>query len=187
MEILGYTQLRMPGDPAGVPGPNGWDRTFEFQVLNGFAYASHGSTGGAGRGGFSIVDVRNPTDMKAIFRHVNDAPDNSQYIDIKDHILVQKRNSSIVMWDVRNPFAPVRLSSFTPPGIVLTRASDPASPNAHGSFGYHGIWVHLDDRGGRYVYTSVRLEDYTDQILVIVDITNPMTPYEIGRWWYPGM
>src|SRR5918994_6471929 len=74
MEILGYTQLRMPGDPAGVPGPNGWDRTFEFQVLNGFAYASHGSTGGAGRGGFSIVDVRNPTDMKAIFRHVNDAP-----------------------------------------------------------------------------------------------------------------
>jgi hypothetical protein len=190
MEILGYTQLRMPGDPPGVPGPNGWDRAFETQVLNGFAYASHGSTGGAGRGGFSIVDVRNPRNMKAIFRHVNDTPDNSQYLDIKDHIMVQKRNGALVMWDVRNPFSPVRLSSFTPTsdgGIVLGSSGDPNDPHGHGSFGYHGMWVHLDGRGGRYAFASVRLMDYTDQILIIVDITNPANPVQVGKWWYPGM
>jgi hypothetical protein len=186
MEILGYTQLKMPGDPPGVPGPNGWDRCFETQVLNGFAYASHGSTGGAGRGGFSIVDVRNPRNMRAIFRSVNDTEDNSQYISIQDHILVNKRNAALEMWDVRNPFSPVRLSSFTPPGIVVQRG-DPNDPHGHGSFGYHGLWVHKDGRGGRYAMASVRLEEYTDQILIIVDITNPAAPVEVSRWWYPGM
>jgi hypothetical protein len=55
-----------------------------------------------------------------------------------------------------------------------------------GSFGFHGIWVHKDGRG-RFVFASVRLEGYTDQILIIVDITNPVAPHEIARWHYPGM
>ena len=195
MEILGYCNMDF-GDVAKL---RGWDQVYEFQVLNGFAYCSHGSNGNRGlsgtpgTGGFSIVDVRNPRNMKVIFRRVNDSPtvggpnDNSQYVDIKDHIMVLKRNNSVEMWDVRNPFTPVRLSSFTPPGILLSRGSDPNHPNGHGSFGYHGMWVHLDGRGGRYVYASVRLTEYTDQILIIVDITNPADPHEVGRWWYPGM
>jgi hypothetical protein len=185
MEILGYCNMDRLVAPGGAAV--GWDQTYELQVLNGFAYCSHGQSGVGRTGGFSIVDVRNPRNMKLIFRHVNDTPDNSQYIDIKDHILVQKRNGALVMWDVRNPFSPERLSSFTPPGILLSRGSDPNHPNGHGSFGYHGMWVHLDGRGGRYVYASVRLTDYTDQILIIVDITNPADPHEVGRWWYPGM
>ena len=199
MEILGYTQMRRPdlGDPVGgPPGPNGWDRAFETQVLNGFAYVSHGSTGGQGRGGFSIVDVRNPRDMKPIFRSVNPTPDNSQYISIQDHILVNKRNGSLDMWDVRNPFAPVKLSEYTPgldpanndtTGIVLGTSGDPNDPHGHGSFGYHGLWVHKDSRGGRYAFASVRLEGYTDQILIIVDITDPRNPRKAATWHYPGM
>jgi hypothetical protein len=204
MEILGYCNMNF-GDVAKV---RGWDQVYEFQVINGFAYCSHSSNGTRGlfdnqtpprqipgTGGFSIVDVRNPRNMKVIFRRVNDAPtptnggpgDNSQYLDIKDHIMVLKRNRSLEMWDVSNPFAPVRLSSFTPPGILVGSSGDPNDPHGHGSFGYHGMWVHLDGRGGRFAYASVRLEGYTDQILIIVDITNPMNPHEVGRWWYPGM
>jgi hypothetical protein len=184
----------------------GWDQVYEFQVINGFAYCSHGSNGRqripappsgtpAGTGGFSIVDVRNPRNMKVIFRRVNNAPlpehggpgDNSQYLDIKDHIMVLKRNRALEMWDVRNPFAPVHLSSFTPPGILVGSSGDPNDPHGHGSFGYHGMWVHKTERGGRFAFASVRLDGFTDQILIIVDITNPLAPYEIGRWWYPGM
>ena len=188
MEILGYCDMSRKSAPGGFAV--GWDQTYEFQVINGFAYCSHGQSGVGNTGGFSIVDVRNPRDMKLIFRHVNDTPDNSQYLDIKDHIMVQKRNGALVMWDVRNPFAPVRLSSFTPTedgGIVLGRSTDPNDPHGHGSFGYHGMWVHLDGRGGRYAFASVRLMDYTDQILIIVDITNPANPVQVGKWWYPGM
>lgn len=195
MELLGHCNMNF-NDVAKV---RGWDQVYEFQVINGFAYCSHGGNGNRGlsgtpgTGGFSIVDVRNPRNMKVVFRRVNDSPaiggpnDNSQYLDIKDHIMVLKRNRSLEMWDVRNPFAPVRLSSFTPPGIIVQSSGDPNDPHGHGSFGYHGMWVHLDGRGGRFAFASVRLEGFTDQILIIVDITNPAAPYEIGRWWYPGM
>jgi hypothetical protein len=188
MEILGYCDMGRKVAPGGAAV--GWDQTYEIQVLNGFAYCSHGQSGVGRTGGFSIVDVRNPRNMKLIFRHVNDARDNSQYLDIKDHILVQKRNGALVMWDVRNPFKPVFQSSFTPPGIVLTDTStDPNSPDphAHGSFGYHGMWVHLDGDGGRFVFASVRLEGFTDQILIIVNITDPTNPFLVSKWWYPGM
>ena len=177
LQILGYCDLGIPSAPDGSVG--GWDRAFETQVLNGYAYCSNGQ-------GFSIVDVRDPRNMRAIFRHANDpGPDNTQYIDLKDHILVQKKNGSLVMWDVSNPAAPVRLSSFTPPGIMLARPN-PNPNDVQGSFGFHGMWVHKDDHG-RFAFASVRLEGYTDQILMIVDITNPAAPREISRWHYPGM
>jgi hypothetical protein len=195
VEILGYCNMNF-GDVAKL---RGWDQVYEFQVLNGFGYACHGGNGNRGlqgtpgTGGFSIVDVRNPRNMKVIFRHVNDSPaiggpnDNSQYISLQDHILVNKRNRSLEMWDVRNPFKPVFLSSFTPPGILVGSSGDPNDPHGHGSFGFHGMWVHKDRWGGRYAFASVRLEGYTDQILIIVDITDPRKPVEASRWWYPGM
>ena len=177
LQILGYCDLGIPSAPDGSVG--GWDRAFETQVLNGYAYCSNGQ-------GFSIVDVRDPRNMRAVFRHANDpGPDNTQYIDLKDHILVQKKNGSLVMWDVSNPASPVRLSSFTPPGILLARPN-PNPLDVQGSFGFHGMWVHKDDRG-RFAFASVRLEGYTDQILMIIDITNPVAPYEVSRWHYPGM
>jgi hypothetical protein len=179
LQILGYCDLGIPSAPDGSVG--GWDRAFETQVMNGYAYCSNGQ-------GFSIVDVRDPRNMRAVFRHANDpGPDNTQYIDLKDHILVQKKNGSLEMWDVSDPTKPGHLSSFTPPGIMVTRPpTPPGVPRVEGSFGFHGIWVHKDGRG-RFVFASVRLEGYTDQILIIVDITNPMTPHEIARWHYPGM
>ena len=198
VEFVGYCNMNF-GDVARL---RGWDQVYEFQVINGFAYCSHGGNGNRGlpagtpgTGGFSIVDVRNPANMKVIFRSVNDSPpralggpnDNSQYIDIKDHILVLKRNRSLEMWDVSNPFKPVKLSAFTPPGILVGSSGDPNDPHGHGSFGYHGLWVHKDSVGRRYAMASVRLEGYTDQILIVVDITNPANPVEVSRWWYPGM
>src|SRR5512139_3428629 len=73
LQILGYCDMGIPSAPDGSVG--GWDRCFETQVLNGYAYCSNGQ-------GFSIVDVRDPRNMRAVFRHANTnpAPDNTQYI-----------------------------------------------------------------------------------------------------------
>ena len=180
LRVLGYCDMGIPSAPDGSaidPRTNlPWDRTSEFRVQNGLAYCGNYQ-------GFSIVDVRDPQNMRSIFRYANDpAPDNTQYIDVKGNLLVQKLNGSLKLWDVTNPAAPIFLSSFAPPDIVVSRPA----PGVNGSFGFHGIWLHKDARG-LFVFASVRLAGYTDQILMIIDVTNPLAPREAGRWHYPGM
>ena len=154
-----------------------WNRTAEFRVVKGFAYCSNYQ-------GFSILDVRDPRNMRSVFRYQNQpAPDNTQYIDIKGgDILVHKTDARLKMWDVSNPFSPVLLSTFAPPNILLSAPS----ASVGGSFGYHGLWIH-EDRRGRFAFASCRMTGYTDQILLIVDITDPRNPREASRWHYPGM
>lgn len=175
LRILGFCDFTYNGVPGKV---GGWDRTYEFQYREGYLYCGH-------QIGFSIVDARDVGNMHVIFRHQNEspAPDNTQYIDMArgDNVLVQKRNDRLVMWDVSNPYAPTILSSFTPPGILVTNPGGGVA----GSFGFHGLWVHTNAQG-RFACASVRLTGYTDQILIVVNITDPRNPREQSRWWYPG-
>jgi hypothetical protein len=171
LEILGFND----GTFGDLDRRQGWDRVFEFRVVQSrkgsFAYCGNGSLG------WSIVDVSHPKNMRVIFRQPHSSlPDNTQYIDIKgDDILVVKRNRSLEMWDVHDPFAPRLLSSFTPPDI---------HPTANAPF--HGLWIHEDHRG-RFAFAACAIEGFTDMILLAVDITNPALPVERGRFWYPGM
>lgn len=173
LRVLGYTDLGFGSAPDGSaldPATRlPWDRVAEFRVIGGYAYCSNYQ-------GWSIVDVREPRDMKVVFRYQNQpAPDNTQYIDIKGgNILVQKTNFALKIWDVTNKTAPTLLSLFTPPDIRPTGAP------------FHGLWIH-EDRRGRFAMAAVALQGYTDMILIIVDITNPRQPREVSRWHYPGM
>ena len=40
---------------------------------------------------------------------------------------------------------------------------------------------------GRYAFLPGDDDDYLDQFLRIVDLSNPEKPEEVGRWWVPGM
>jgi hypothetical protein len=73
-------------------------------------------------------------------------------------------------------------------GMLVYELSNPADPRPVGRFetkggGPHWLWF----ADGRHVYMSARLEGYTDRIALIVDVTDPSTPREVGRWWIPGM
>jgi hypothetical protein len=50
-------------------------------------------------------------------------------------------------------------------------------------FGVHRI-VYL---GGLHTYISALLDGHTDAIQLVVDMTDPTQPKEVGRWWLPGM
>ena len=41
--------------------------------------------------------------------------------------------------------------------------------------------------GGRYAYTAAHLDGFTDHMLVVVDVSEPLRPSIAGRWWLPGM
>jgi len=169
LEILGYCDMGFGDQPDGSaldPVSNlPWDRTSEFRVVRGYAYCANYQ-------GFSIVDVRDPRNMRSVFRYQhNPVANNTQYIDIKGgNILVQKQNDNLRIWDVSNPYAPVQLSTFAPADIAG---------------GYHGMWVHEDHRG-RFAFASCSVVGYTGNVVIIVDITDPRRPREASRWWYPG-
>ncbi len=81
-------------------------------------------------------------------------------------------------------------------GLEVFDLTDPERPRPVGFFdtsGPHSLGVHfvwfVD---GRYAYLSTGMPDFEPshprdhQIPVIVDLTRPDRPREVGRWWLPG-
>lgn len=73
-------------------------------------------------------------------------------------------------------------------GMRVYDISKPDQPREIGFMPVEGIGLHrIWYVGGRYAYVSALLDDYTDHIFMAVDIADPTTPQEVGRWWIPGM
>ncbi|MEK7872414.1 MAG: hypothetical protein AAB502_00990 [Chloroflexota bacterium] len=52
-----------------------------------------------------------------------------------------------------------------------------------GGKGVHRMWF----ADGRYAYIPGGDDEYIDQFLRILDLSDPAKPREAGRWWWPGM
>ena len=62
------------------------------------------------------------------------------------------------------------------------------TPNAVGFFDTGGRGVHrIVYEGGDLAYISATPDGYTGRIWLIVDVSDPANPTEVGRWWWPGM
>jgi hypothetical protein len=74
----------------------------------------------------------------------------------------------------------------TDEGIVLYDVRDPSSPvevarHRFGASGTHrNFWA-----GGRYVHATAAVPGYGGNIYVVLDIGDPTTPREVGRWALP--
>src|SRR5580692_5638458 len=83
-----------------------------------------------------------------------------------DALAGQKFTSGLRVYDLAKPEAP-REIAFLPLG----------------GLGPHRIWY----VGERYAYVSVHLPEFSDHILVIVDMKEPTKPEVVGKFWLPGM
>ena len=83
-------------------------------------------------------------------------------------------HAGIDVYDIRDPAKPQKLSHF-----------DTSGPHSRG---VHFVWF----ADGHYAYLSTGAADFTprnqkdDQFLMIVDVSQPAQPREVGRWWLPG-
>jgi hypothetical protein len=83
-------------------------------------------------------------------------------------------NAGIDIYDISDPVHPKKLSHF-----------DTSGPHSRG---VHYVWF----TDGHYAYLSTGARDFVprnpedDQFLMIVDVSNPAQPHEVGRWWLPG-
>jgi hypothetical protein len=73
-------------------------------------------------------------------------------------------------------------------GLGIFDVSTPSKPRLVNKWRVtgEGGGVHRFAFDGRYAYISPTAEGYVGNIMMILDLANPGTPEEVGRWWIPG-
>jgi hypothetical protein len=134
---------------------------------------------------FSVVDVTNTAAPKVITQV------NTVTFEVRCNSLGLWGNTLIVANQTPTPGIPNA-------GMRIYDVSNPADPKLTAVFdtsgpysrGVHAVGYGLD---GRYAYLATGARDFRpanpndDQFLMIVDVSDPRRPREVGRWWLPGM
>ncbi len=71
-------------------------------------------------------------------------------------------------------------------GLGIYDVSNPAQPKMISKWRTGGRGVHRYDFDGRYAYISPTVDGYIGNIVMILDLQDPVNPTEVGRWWIPG-
>lgn len=162
MEIIGHCDLDGHGDGMHV------------NVVDGLAYVGHM---GDSRVGTSIVDVSDPTAPKVISQIETPVGTHSHKAQVQDGVLVVNYER----------YAPEASDVWTP-GLRTFDISDPKNPKPLGYLETPGKGVHRMSYWHKpYVFLSGSDDGYSDQFLIVADLSDPADPREVGRWWFPGM
>ena len=132
---------------------------------------------------FTGVDVTDPRKPRVVVQTElphGDVRSNSLAL-VDDLLLVAYQSASpgvspvgVGVYNVADPAEPKQVSFF-----------DTSGPNSRGA---HCLWF-VD---GRYAHVSTGAGDFVpnnpkdDQFHMIVDMSDPAQPEEVGRWWLPG-
>ncbi len=135
---------------------------------------------------FTTVDVTNPRAPRVLAQVPTLSPHvRCNSLGVSGRTMVVAQNTDLpgqpgggaLVYDVTDPAKPRQISYFNTSGGE--------------SRGAHYVWF-VD---GQYAYLSSGSPDFIpavpprgdDQFLMIVDMRDPRSPKEIGRWWMPGM
>jgi hypothetical protein len=187
MRIVGHSD--QGGRPDGV----------QVMVHRGHAYVGHMFSKG-----FSIVDVRDPTNPCAA--NFVAAPPGTWNIHLQTHddlLLVINAKDMFAAAEFADEKAyykgqlgrVVGTAEAKPAsgrdwaaGLAVYDIAQPREPRRIGFMpvdggGIHRVWY----TGGRWAYASALIDGFTDYIFITIDMSDPTRPREAGRWWIPGM
>ncbi|GAA1824115.1 hypothetical protein HC028_25855 [Planosporangium flavigriseum] len=163
----------------------------QIMVTDGYAYVAHMFSGG-----FSVLDVRDPRNPKTV-RHVP-APPNTWSIHLQQHedlLLVINAVDLFKLYTDESEYyggnigdSYHRIPKNYAAGLRVYDISKRDEPREIGfmpveGLGLHRIWY----VGGRYAYVSAHVDGYIDYIFMVIDMSDPTKPVEVGRWALPGM
>src|SRR5438552_771443 len=163
MRLVGQTNLNGHGDCMHV------------NVQDGFAYVGHM---GQSRVGTSVVDVSDPRHPRVVAQLETPPGTHSHKVQVVGDVLLvnYERNAAF------EPDAPSWQG-----GLKVFDISKPAQPREIALLKMPGKGVHrMTYWGPPLAYMSGSDEGFIDQFLVIVDLSVPTRPCEVGRWWFPG-
>ena len=163
----------------------------QLQYCGGYIYVGHLFSGG-----FSVIDARDPRDLKpAGFYpapadtwniHLQAADDLLLVINAKDLWKEFSAEGNYYQGSVGSKLAGVP-QDWTA-GVAIYDISRPGQPAPVSFLPVSGVGVHrLWYPGGRWAYASVLADGFTDYVFQIIDLEDPAHPRWAGQWWLPGM
>jgi hypothetical protein len=131
--------------------------------------------------GWSVVDVTEPHSPQLV-GHA-DGPERSwtYQVQVADGIMIGALERPTAGWG----YDPELTEDV---GIlVFDVASDPAHPALISHYDTGGRGTHRNYyAGGRYAYLATEADGFAGNILSIVDVSDPESVREVGRWWAEG-
>lgn len=132
--------------------------------------------------GWSIVDVTDPEDPQLV-TFVDGPPDTwTLQVQLADGLFVAGLEPPRPGWGRT-------VSDATEEGVLLfdVDGAKAMAPELLGHYATGGSGTHRNHyAGGRYAFLAASPEGFVGQILVIVDVSDPGSPREVSRWWWPG-
>jgi hypothetical protein len=162
--------------PLGFSGLGGRFGAFKLAVkhaANGHWYLYMGHSFDEG---WSILDVTDPTNPRYVKFIPYEGPKGwiTSQVTLHGNLLLTSVNSfgprpdagpAVLLWDISEPENPKRISQWNGGASGAHRNSYP---------------------GGKYAYLATSYPGFTDNVLVILDVSDPDHPKEAGKWWQPG-
>ena len=151
---------------------NGHGDGMQVMPLGDVLYVAHFGPSGKGT---TILDISDPTGPRVVRQW--DAPPGSHThkVQVADGLLMTNHEL-------------FRSDGPAPVGMAIYDLTDPFDPRRVGFIDTGGRGVHrIVYEGGDLAYISATPEGFTGRIWMIVDVSDPTHPTEVGRWWWPGM
>jgi hypothetical protein len=163
MRLVGQTNLNGHGDCMHV------------NVRDGFAFVGHM---GQSRVGTSVVDVSDPRNPRVVAQLETPPGTHSHKVQVVGDVL-------LVNYERNAAFEPQ--ATAWQGGLKVFDISNPAQPREIAFLKMAGKGVHrMTYWEPPLAYMSGSDEGFIDQFLVIVDLSEPRRPCELGRWWFRG-
>jgi len=151
---------------------NGHGDGMQVMPLGDVLYVAHFGPSGKGT---SILDISDPTEPRVIRQWDAPAGSHTHKVQVADGLLMVNHEL-------------FRSEGPAPVGMAIYDLDDPLDPKRVGFFDTGGRGVHrIVFEGGDLAYISATPDGYTGRIWMIVDVSDPTLPTEVGRWWWPGM
>jgi hypothetical protein len=162
LRLVGQTDLNGHGDCMHV---NLKDR---------FAFVAHM---GESRVGTSVVDVSDPRQPRVVAQLETPIGTHSHKVQVVGEVLLVNYERSM--------FEPN--AATWQGGLKVFDISRPEAPREIGFLAMPGKGVHrMTYWDEPYAYMSGSDEEFLDQFFMVVDLSDPTHPKEVGRWWFPG-